>query len=86
MTTKNNDERIKHLLYKIEKNTASKSEKEEYTNLLFKEGYISEDEYTKYKKELEDNIESPNLMKTLVGIGLAIFLGFLLKRAFTQES
>ena len=79
----NTDRRIKFLLYKIKNETTTKTERNEYVDLLLQGGYINQTEYEKYKKDL--NSEESTIGEALIGIGLAVLVGALIAKLFKSE-
>ncbi len=79
----NRDSRIKYLLYKIQNNTATNLEREEYIDLLYQGGYINMIEYNQYKNDLKKG--KTDTIQTLVTIGLAILLGIIIAESLKEK-
>lgn len=79
----NRDQRINELLYKMQANKATTAEKKEYVTLLLNGGYIDTAEFEKHMKDLDKANFTPS--ETLIGIGVAIFLGALLAELFKKN-
>lgn len=79
--TKNNildTHRLQFLVDKIRKNIASKSEKDEYMLILFKNGSITQKQYQDF---LNDK-NTEDIINAAVAIGAIILLGYLLSKLF----
>ncbi|MEQ9188353.1 MAG: hypothetical protein RLP15_11505 [Cryomorphaceae bacterium] len=79
----NADDRISELLYLIKGENATRAQKEEYINLLYVEGYIGDEEFSEYKKKLDD--PSKKIGEVLVGLGLAVMIGALISELFSKK-
>lgn len=82
MGTSTDYSRILFLNNKIKGNTASKNEKDEYMQLLYKNGNIT-------KKQLDDyyssqSIVSNDTLEAALVIGGIVLLGYLLSEAFKK--
>jgi polyhydroxyalkanoate synthesis regulator phasin len=77
---KGND-RIKILIRNINDGTASTAEKKEYIQILLNEGEITSNEAEKYLRE----ISKKETTDALIGIGAAIFLGWLISELFNKK-
>lgn len=79
----NRDSRIKYLLYKIQNNTATNLEREEYIDLLYQGGYVNHTEYSQYKNDFRKGKESTG--DILIKIGLAVLVGALIAELIKEK-
>ena len=78
MTTNNfNYERLIYLNQKINNNTASKAEKDEYMRALFENGNLTKEQYDKY---MSDAATQEEIVKAALTIGGIILVAYLLER------
>ncbi len=77
--------RIQYLKNRVESNTATNKEEEEYMMLLHKLGQISDSNYQGYLKSREEGKDSSVFTAAAVFIGGTLLIGYLLKKAFSSD-
>lgn len=73
--------KLQQLSNKVKTNTATPQEKDEYMQMLYQNGSITQSQYDKYLKDKSNN-ETWEAAKTIGGI---LLLGFLLKKLFENK-
>lgn len=73
--------KLQQLSDKVKANTATPQERDEYMQMLYQNGSITQNQYNKYLKD-KSNKETWEAAKTIGGI---LLLGFLLKKLFENK-
>ncbi|MGV7105777.1 hypothetical protein [Flavobacterium sp. U410] len=73
--------RLQQLSDKVKANSATQQEKDEYMQMLYQNGSITQNQYDKYLKDKSNN-DTWEAAKTIGGI---LLLGFLLKKLFESN-
>ncbi|NJM79518.1 MAG: hypothetical protein HC854_07765 [Flavobacterium sp.] len=73
--------KLQQLSDKVKANTATQAEKDEYMQMLFQNGSITQNQYDKYNKE-KNNSETINAAITIGGI---ILFGYLLDKLISGD-
>lgn len=73
--------KLQQLSDKVKANTATPQEKDEYMQMLYQNGSITQNQYDKYLKD-KNNKDTWETAKTIGGI---LLLGFLLKKLFENK-
>lgn len=74
-------QRLAHLGDKVRGNMASKLEKDEYMELLFRNGSISQQQYSDYRSGR--NVDA--IVNAALAVGAVLLIGYLLKELFSDR-
>ena len=73
--------RLEYLNKRISSNTSTQAENDEYMALLYKNGSITQNQYSKYLKDKS----AENILSTAITIGGIILLGYLINELAKKE-
>lgn len=74
--------KLQQLSDKVKANTATPQEKDEYMQMLYQNGSITQNQYDKYLKDKSNN-DTWEAAKTIGGI---LLLGYLIKKIFESNN
>ena len=72
-----NEQRFRELNHKVNKGTATKSEKDEYMRMMLDAGKITQDQYDRYKSGEQSDV----LLSIAMLAGAVLLLGWILKNS-----
>lgn len=82
MTTDDiNYKRLSYLGGKVRGGNATKPEKDEFMQLLFQNGSITQKQYTDYF----NNQNTDDILKTALAIGAIVLIGYLISEIFSKD-